>query len=162
MGVLEDYLRNFEGCLIVVSHDRYFMDKMVDHLFVFEGNGVIKDILGNYTEYRKVQSEEGKKEKQDKKTDTPEVAKVLVDPAIQANGNNQSNKRKLSFKEQEEYKQLEQQIDVLENEKALLTDKLTDSTLGSEELMQAGQRLAEIVQQLEEKTDRWLELSEFI
>lgn len=162
MGVLEDYLRNFEGCLIVVSHDRYFMDKMVDHLFVFEGNGVIKDILGNYTEYRKVQSEEGKKERQDKKTETPEVAKVLVEPAIQANGNNQSTKRKLSFKEQEEYKQLEQQIDVLESEKALLTDKLADISLSSEELMQAGQRLAEIVQSLEEKTDRWLELSDFV
>ncbi len=162
MGVLEEYLRNFEGCLIVVSHDRYFMDKMVDHLFVFEGEGSIKDILGNYTEYRKLQSEESRKEKQDKKTEVPASSLEKKEVALVKEVNQQQAKRKLSFKEQEEYKQLEAQIDSLESEKVLLTDKLSDPSLASDELMQAGNRLAEIVQQLEEKSDRWLELSEFV
>ncbi len=155
MGVLEDYLKNFEGCLIVVSHDRYFMDKMVDHLFVFEGQGVIKDIVGNYTEYRKNLIEKARNEKTtDQKLEKKVEIKETTAPK-------EVNKKKLSFKEKLEYEALEGQIETLENRKNELTEKLADSTLSGEQLVTVGNELAKVVQELEEKTDRWLELSEF-
>lgn len=159
MSVLEDYLRTFEGCLIVVSHDRYFMDKMVDHLFVFEGNGAIKDIIGNYTEYRKQTAADYKKEKQEAKDGAPaETVKVTqlsqtVDKPVE--------KKKLSFKEKAEFEQLEKEMEKLESEKERLTAKLSDSSLSGEELMVAGQQLTSVVSELERITDRWLELSEY-
>jgi ATP-binding cassette subfamily F protein uup len=159
MSVLEDYLRTFEGCLIVVSHDRYFMDKMVDHLFVFEGQGAIKDIIGNYTEYRKQTAADYKKEKQ-------EARDGIVEKEVKVTQLSQSvekpvEKRKLSFKEKEEFKQLEKDMDALEQEKESLTHKLSDAGISNEEIMTAGNRLSEVVQSLESKSDRWLELSEF-
>jgi len=159
MSVLEDYLRTFEGCLIVVSHDRYFMDKMVDHLFVFEGQGAIKDIIGNYTEYRKQTAADYKKEKQ-------EARDGIVEKEVKVTQLSQSvekpvEKRKLSFKEKEEFKQLEKDMDTLEQEKESLTQKLSDAGITNEEIMTAGNRLSEVVQALESKSDRWLELSEF-
>jgi ATP-binding cassette subfamily F protein uup len=159
MSVLEDYLRTFEGCLIVVSHDRYFMDKMVDHLFVFEGEGAIKDIIGNYTEYRKQTAADYKKEKQDKDSEPVKEVKVtqLSNQAEKA-----PEKRKLSFKEKEEFKQLEKDMERLEEEKIDLTNQLSDATASNEKIMKNGNRLAEVVADLENKTDRWLELSEFV
>lgn len=159
MSVLEEYLRTFEGCLIVVSHDRYFMDKMVDHLFVFEGNGAIKDIIGNYTEYRKQTAADYKKEKQEAKDGAPtEVVKVsqISEASVKP-----AEKRKLSFKEKAEFEQLEKDMEVLEAEKDRLTEQLSDGSLSGEELMKAGQRLSDVVSELERITDRWLELSEF-
>jgi ATP-binding cassette subfamily F protein uup len=160
MGVLEDYLRTFEGCLIVVSHDRYFMDKMVDHLFVFEGNGAIKDIIGNYTEYRKQTAVDYKKEKQEEKDGAPaETVKVTQ---LSNSSDKSIEKKKLSFKEKEEFKQIEKDMESLESEKNTLTIKLSDPTISNEDIMKSGNRLAEVVSRLEEITDRWLELSEYI
>jgi ATP-binding cassette subfamily F protein uup len=159
MSVLEDYLRTFEGCLIVVSHDRYFMDKMVDHLFVFEGNGAIKDIIGNYTEYRKQTAADYKKEKQEAKDGAPaETVKVTQ---LSQTAEKPSEKKKLSFKEKAEFEQLEKEMEKLESEKDRLTAKLSDSSLSGEELMVAGQQLTSVVSELERITDRWLELSEY-
>jgi ATP-binding cassette subfamily F protein uup len=159
MSVLEDYLRTFEGCLIVVSHDRYFMDKMVDHLFVFEGQGAIKDIIGNYTEYRKQTAADYKKEKQEARDGT--VEKEVKVTQLSESADKPVEKKKLSFKEKEEFKQLEKDMDALEQEKESLTQKLSDAGITNEEIMTAGNRLSEVVQTLESKSDRWLELSEF-
>lgn len=159
MSVLEDYLRTFEGCLIVVSHDRYFMDKMVDHLFVFEGNGAVKDIIGNYTEYRKQTAADYKKEKQEAKDGAPaETVKVTQ---LSQTADKSSERKKLSFKEKAEFEQLEKEMEKLESEKDRLTAKLSDSSLSGEELMVAGQQLTAVISELERITDRWLELSEY-
>jgi len=154
MSVLEEYLRNFQGCLIVVSHDRYFMDKMVDHLFVFDGGGEIKDIFGNYTVYRQKIAQQLK---DDKKASAPikqveEPKTVAVEKPVE--------KRKMTFKEKVELKNMEGEIEVLENEKELLTEKLSDSSLTNTDLMNAGNRLGEVVKELEMKSDRWLELAD--
>lgn len=156
MSVLEDYLKNFEGCLIVVSHDRYFMDKMVDHLFVFEGQGSIKDITGNYTAYR-AQLKVLEKERQDassKKSAQAKAAQIEIPKESQA-------KVKLTFKEKEEFKQLDQDIATLEAKKEALTKQLSDSSLEGAKFAEIGQELAKIVQQIEGKTERWMELAAF-
>lgn len=160
MTVLEDYLRTFEGCLIVVSHDRYFMDKMVDHLFVFEGDGAIKDIIGNYTEYRKQTAADYKKEKQEARDGVAE--KEVKVTQLSTSSEKPAEKKKLSFKEKEEFKQIEKDMDSLEKEKEILTLKLSDASISNEELMKAGNRLTEVMKNLESKSDRWLELSEFM
>jgi ABC transport system ATP-binding/permease protein len=153
MAVLEEYLRTFQGCLIVVSHDRYFMDKMVDHLFVFQGEGKIKDIVGNYTEFRKQQIEITRSEKQEQK-----VVKVAETPKVVTP---KTEKRKLTFKEQAEFKEIEKDLERLEAEKEELSILLS-STNDNQEIMRAGSKLAEIVSKIEEKTDRWIELAEFV
>ena len=155
MSVLEDYLQLFEGCLIVVSHDRYFMDKMVDHLFVFEGDGEIKDILGNYTDYRKNQKLEAREIKNNppKEIVVKEEPKVTVKPV---------EKRKLSFKEKQEYENLPTDIEQLESEKERLTNELSDGTRNNQQIMELGNQLAKVVSDLEQKSDRWLELAEFV
>ena len=160
MSVLEDYLRNFQGCLIVVSHDRYFMDKMVDHLFVFEGEGKIKDILGNYTVYRKAQQESIRNEKKEARIEK-ETAALEAESIVVEKKEVPIAKRKLSFKEKSEFDQLESDIEKLEEEKAKYTEILSNGTATNDELMEAGEQLAAIMKQLEEKSDRWLELSEF-
>ena len=155
MNVLEDYLRSFQGCLIVVSHDRYFMDKMVDHLFVFEGDGRITDIIGNYTEYRKQLLAQLRAVKEDRVPAKPEVkATLIADP--------QKEKRKLSFKEKQEFGQLEKDLGQLEAEKEKYTAVLSDPSSSNEMIMEAGNKLAEIVRFIDEKTARWLELADFI
>ena len=155
MSVLEEYLQLFEGCLIVVSHDRYFMDKMVDHLFVFEGDGEIKDIIGNYTDYRKNQKQEARELKNTpvKEIEVKEEPKV-VEKLIE--------KRKLSFKEKQEYEQLPNEIERLEEKKEKLTLELSDSSKSNQQIMELGNELAKIVAELEKKSDRWLELAEFV
>ncbi|MDD2982403.1 MAG: ABC-F family ATP-binding cassette domain-containing protein [Crocinitomicaceae bacterium] len=156
MSVLEDYLRNFGGCLIVVSHDRYFMDKMVDHVFVFEGQGSIKDIIGNYTEYRKQIAQDSKRDK--KAADS--VEKIEPVKVTQISSNN-SEKRKLTFKEKEEFKQLEKDLETLEAKKEKLTLILSDGSSSNDDVMEAGMKLSEIVSEIETTTDRWMELAEF-
>ncbi len=155
MSVLEDYLQLFEGCLIVVSHDRYFMDKMVDHLFVFEGDGEIKDILGNYTDYRKNQKLEAREIKNNppKEVVVKEETTVIEKPI---------EKRKLSFKEKQEYENLPTDIEQLESEKERLTNELSDGTRNNQQIMELGNQLAKVVSDLEQKSDRWLELAEFV
>jgi ATP-binding cassette subfamily F protein uup len=155
MSVLEDYLRNFGGCLIVVSHDRYFMDKMVDHVFVFEGQGAIKDIIGNYTEYRKQIAQDGKRDK--KNNVEPEKIETVKVTQI----SNNAEKKKLSFKEKEEFNQLEKDLEKLEAEKEKLTVILSDGNSSNDAVMEAGMKLSEIVAEIETTTDRWMELAEF-
>ena len=160
MSVLEDYLRTFEGCLIVVSHDRYFMDKMVDHIFVFEGEGKIKDIVGNYTEYRQMLQDGIKQDRQDKADaakQQKQVAAVAPKLVVQTT---QPEKKKLSFKEKQEFDLLEKELEVLETEKSVFTLILSDGSKTNDEIMAAGSKLGEIVQAIETKTERWLELAE--
>jgi len=155
MSVLEEYLQLFEGCLIVVSHDRYFMDKMVDHLFVFEGDGEIKDIIGNYTDYRKNQKQEARELKNApvKEVEVKEEPKTVEKPI---------EKRKLSFKEKQEYEQLPNEIERLEAKKEKLTLELSDASKSNQQIMELGNELAIVVAELEQKSDRWLELAEFV
>jgi ATP-binding cassette subfamily F protein uup len=158
MSVLEDYLRVFEGCLIVVSHDRYFMDKMVDHIFVFEGQGRMKDIVGNYTDYRKKLQKAAKKDKKDLNSsmeaekEIQKIEKTIVPD---------KTKRSLTFKEKIEFEKLEKELESLEVQKEDLTQALSDTTKSNEELMKAGVSIGDVVVQIDEKTERWLELSEF-
>ena len=154
MSVLEDYLRNFQGCLIVVSHDRYFMDKMVDHLFVFDGSGEIKDTFGNYTIYRQKMAQQLKDDR--KAAAEPKAIEVVKQVVVEK----PIEKRKMNFKEKVEFKNMEGDIEKLENEKALLTDKLSDALLSNADLMNAGNRLSEVIKELEAKSDRWLELAD--
>ncbi|MCO5258951.1 MAG: ABC-F family ATP-binding cassette domain-containing protein [Crocinitomicaceae bacterium] len=156
MGVLEEYLRSFEGCLIVVSHDRYFMDKMVDHLFVFEGEGNVKDIIGNYSEYRQQQKKQVSEERKEK------VAEQQLDVKETIVVEEPKEKRKLSYKEQKEYETLESEIENLEHKKEELTAVLSSADSTNEALMKAGEELTEVVTAIDEKTFRWLELSEFV
>jgi ATP-binding cassette subfamily F protein uup len=151
MSVLEEYLRLFQGSLIVVSHDRYFMDKMVDHLFVFQGEGRIKDITGNYHSYRSSLQQTQREQKQNPKSE----AKSEVAPSS-------DKKRKMSFKEKQEFEQIEKDLPLLEKEKEILSEALSSGNLTNEELIQKGERLGELVNQIEEFTLRWLELSELV
>jgi ATP-binding cassette subfamily F protein uup len=153
LNVLEDFLEAFGGCLLVVSHDRYFMDRIVDHIFAFEGDGYIKDFPGNYTEYRfwKDENAEGKQKSGSKKAELPEPEPEIVQ---------KTEKRKLSFKEQKEFETLEKDIQKLENLKADLAVKLSDGTLSHTEINALGIELKKITDELEEKEFRWLELSE--
>ncbi len=153
MAVLEEYLRSFQGCLIVVSHDRYFMDKMVDHVFVFEGEGVVKDILGNYTAYRKQQ-------KLEQKTSKAEVDKTKTKDSGTKERKDQK-KRKLTFKEKAEFQELEKDLEQLELEKTNLSEKLSDASTTGSELFELGTKVGQVVEQIELKTERWLELAEF-
>jgi ATP-binding cassette subfamily F protein uup len=155
MSVLEDYLRNFQGCLIVVSHDRYFMDKMVDHLFVFEGEGVIKDIVGNYTDFRK-------KQIQDKRDDKNCVSKVKIEKVVVEKPKvKEEVKRKLNFKEKAEFESLEKNLEKLELDKATILAKISSEGVSNQDVYELGVKLGEIVSEIEEKTNRWIELSEF-
>jgi len=157
MAVLEEYLRNFQGCLVVVSHDRYFMDKMVDHLFVFEGEGKILDIVGNYTDYRKVQTSKSKEVKKNLDVPMSKEEEKFLKPTILSN-----EKRKLSFKEKEELKALEKSIEEIEGEKISLTEKLSEPNKSNQEIYEAGMELGKLVEELERQTNRWLELSELL
>ena len=151
MSVLEEHLRLFQGSLIVVSHDRYFMDKMVDHLFVFQGEGRIKDITGNYHSYRSSLQQTQREQKQHPKSE----AKSEVAPSSE-------KRRKMSFKEKQEFEQIEKDLPLLEKEKEILSEALSSGSLTNEELIQKGERLGELVNQIEEFTLRWLELSELV
>ena len=156
MAVLEEYLRNFQGCLVVVSHDRYFMDKMVDHLFVFEGEGKILDIVGNYTDYRKVQNGKSKEVKKNLEAPLSKEEEKFLKPTVLSD-----EKRKLNFKEKEELKTLEKKLAELEVIKLELTDQLSDTSKSNSELYEAGIILGKVISELDELSNRWLELSEF-
>lgn len=152
LNVLEDYLINFKGCVIVVSHDRFFMDKVVDHLLVFKGNCQIQDFPGNYTDYREWCEL--------KEAENNEHA-VRTSPKATSNKPRKHDERKkLTFSEQREFEQLGNDIETLEHEKKALEDALASGTLDNDELMQKSQRFAEISDLIDTKTMRWLELSE--
>ncbi|HEY0029558.1 MAG TPA: ABC-F family ATP-binding cassette domain-containing protein [Bacteroidia bacterium] len=154
LSVLEDFLTNFQGCVLIVTHDRYFMDKMVDHLFVFEGGGVVRDFPGNYTEYRDRKDME---DRQLKKDGEPVVEKVIVEEKI---AEPVVSKKKLSFKEKAELEQLEKDIAALEAEKAKVTELLNAGAEDHTNIMKWSEQVSTIISQLDEKSLRWLELSE--
>lgn len=154
MQILEEYLQDFPGCVIVVSHDRYFMDKVVDHLLVFKGEGEIKDFPGNYTQYREWQKLQTKEEAE--KAPKAE-AKVAKKPT---NSNNTTERKKLSFKEKREFEQLEKDIEQLETEKKAIEEALSSGTISVDEITEKSIRLPKLQDELDEKTMRWLELSE--
>lgn len=157
LNVLEDYLTNFKGCVIVVSHDRYFMDKVVDHLLVFKGQANIKDFPGNYSDYR--EWEEIK---------AAEEAKYLAETAKPKEEKNQpkvkktEEKKKLSYKEQKEFEELDKLIPKLEEEKAAIEAELSSGSLSNDELLAKSDRIGKLIEEIDEKTMRWLELSEWM
>lgn len=157
LQILEEYLQDFPGCVIVVSHDRYFMDKVVDHLLVFKGNGNIKDFPGNYTQYR-----EWEKLQPDAPASTSARSGATSTPAKNTSPANNTNpvRRKLSYKEKRELEQLEKDIEALEAEKKQIEEALCGGTTSVEEITTMSKRLPVLNDELDEKSMRWLELSE--
>ena len=149
LQVLEEYLQNFKGCVIVVSHDRYFMDKVVDHLLVFKGQGDIRDFPGNYSDYRDWKLAKAEHEKEAAKPKEEKTQRVRL-----------NDKRRMTFKERKEFEQLEKEIAALEEEKKQIEDALCSGTLSVDELTEKSKRLPLLNDELDEKTMRWLELSE--
>jgi ATP-binding cassette subfamily F protein uup len=148
LAVLENFLAEFAGCLVIVSHDRYFMDRLVDHLFVFEGDGVVRDFPGNYSQYR-----------------IEQLSKTIVAEPRQSSTTvsshkKQEQKKQLGFKEKREFEQLEKEIADLSKEKEIVTERLNSGTTPFEELQTLSVRIGEVTRLLDEKELRWLELSE--
>lgn len=163
LQVLEEYLQDFAGCVIVVSHDRYFMDKVVDHLLVLKGEGEIQDFPGNYTQYREWSRMQAKDEAEQAKPAKSGNATAESDGAGTAKRDaNFENKRKMSYKEKREYEQLTQEIDALTEEQKKLEEELCSGNLSVEELTEKSKRLPEIKDELDEKEMRWLELAEML
>ena len=152
LQVLEEYLQDFPGCVIVVSHDRYFMDKVVDHLLVFNGEGQIRDFPGNYTQYREYSALESKDITKEKTVSKPTVTKKSY---------RNDTRRRLTYKEKLEFAQLEKDIERLETEKKEIEDALCSGTLNVDKITEKSIRLPLLTDELDEKSMRWLELSEF-
>src|SRR5690606_34593080 len=152
LNVLESFLLDFPGCLLVVSHDRYFMDKIVDHLFVFKGNAEIEDFPGNYSDYRTYEDsvEQVNRESKQKEDGNKSAKETWKEP---------ETTRKLTFLEQKEYKQLEKDIKNLEAKKVEIQNKFTDNTLSGEEITTLSIQIKEVSDEIETKTERWFELS---
>ncbi|MDW7695036.1 ABC-F family ATP-binding cassette domain-containing protein [Flammeovirgaceae bacterium SG7u.111] len=151
LQVLEDFLGNFPGCLIVVTHDRFFLDKMVDHLFIFEGEGKITDFNGKYTEYRDYKLEQEQLAKQEEAAKKKAAAKTEKP---------KEKKKGLSYKEQKEYEALGEEIEQLEEEKEKVTEEISSGTMPHDKLQEASEKISGLIKLIEEKTDRWLELAE--
>ncbi|HNA01710.1 MAG TPA: ATP-binding cassette domain-containing protein, partial [Ferruginibacter sp.] len=159
LRTLEEFLLEFPGCILIVSHDRYFMDRMVDHLFAFEGDGIIRDFPGNYSQYREAKE----KEKLTADSGKPAEKNEKQEPETlnEKPGTNQQ-KQKLSFKEKFEFEQLEKELPQLQEEKRTLEEKMNGGSMNYEDLQQAAERISTLVQLIDEKEMRWLELSEKI
>ena len=156
LQLLEEYLADFRGCVIVVSHDRYFMDKVVDHLLVFKGDGVVDDFPGNYSQYRdylQIKEKEEVRERKEQRTESTDTRKTVHEGS--------DRRRKLTFKERREFEQLEVEIEQLETEKAAIHDTLSYGSASVDEITELSKRLPQLEEELEEKSMRWLELSEF-
>ena len=158
LNVLEDYLQSFKGCVIVVSHDRYFMDKVVDHLLVFHGNAEIQDFPGNYSDFREWKEAKSILDKQEKSAVQNKDKKE--EKAPQQQRNSADRPRKMTFKEKKEFEDLEKDIAALETEKKVIEEGLSNGTIQGDELIEKSQRIGVIIDELDEKTMRWLELSE--
>ena len=154
LNVLEEFLMEFEGCIIIVSHDRYFMDKVVEHLFIFEGDGKIKDYNSNYSDYRKAKKAEINEEKRIARESTPKVTKEKT-------ATPETTTRKLTYMERKEMGKLEKEIAKLEAKKAEIFEKFNDTSLSGDEISKLSIESGKIGEQIEEKEMRWLELSEF-
>ena len=155
LNLLEDFLENYTGCILMVSHDRWFMNKLVDHIFVFEGHGKIKDYYGNYTEYRLERDKELKLQKRIAKINAPAATEESKSKPSRA-----TNPNKMTFKERKEFETLEVEIEQLEKEKAELIEKMNSGAGSSQELTDWSRRYQEVETSLDEKSMRWLELSE--
>jgi len=153
LQVLEDFLIDFKGCLVIVSHDRYFLDKLTEHLFVFEGDGKVRDFMGNYNEYRLQLKDEQRQAKQDEKMLLENKSSTSPISTV---------KRKLTLKEQTEFKQIEKDIEKLTKEKEDLTEKLSAGNLEHQQIQTISSMLEKIISSIDEKELRWLELSEFM
>ena len=161
LNILEDYLKEFGGSLIIVSHDRHFLDKLVDHLFIFCGNGLVKDFVGSYSEYREYIKEfEAEQRSQARAEEKAAKEKAAKEAAKTAAPEAPAKKKKLTYKEQKELEQLEKDLEALAAEKAGLEEKLNSGSLPYEELQKASERIGEIMELTDEKELRWLELSE--
>lgn len=156
LNILEEYLQSFKGCVIVVSHDRYFMDKVVDHLLAFSGNGKIKDFPGNYTQYREW------KEVQELIAKKAESTAKAKDEKPKQETKKTEEKKKLSYKEKREFEELDALIPKLETEKTQLETDMSSGTLSNDELLAKSARISELIDEIDEKTLRWMELSEWI
>ncbi len=160
LTVLEEFLQEYQGCVMIVSHDRYFMDKLVDHLFIFDGDGVVRDFPGNYTQFRL--NSDWKEESDDRGTDLTAkdtATKVAEQPAATSTAT-ATAKRKFSYKEKTEFEKLEKEVPALEKQKEELNEKIAAGTLPYDELQKAIDLLGKVTLELEEKELRWLELSE--
>jgi len=158
LNVLEDFLEGFRGCVLIVTHDRYFMDKLVDHLFLFEGEGKVTDFNGNYQDYLEFQED-----KKEADRNSNQAAKA-VQPVLKEEEQVPVNvaRKKVTYKEQREYELLGKEVEALEQEKEKLTHQLNAGSSSHEELTQWAQQLEQINAQLEEKSFRWLELAELM
>jgi len=157
LSTLEEFLSDFPGCVLIVTHDRYFMDRLVDHLFIFEGEGKVRDFPGNYTQYREKVEEEQSQAKLEEKVKPVQVAEAAA-PAAAA----EAGKRKITFKEKFEFEELEKEIPQLESRKLALEKQLSEGIADHQELQKVSSAHEQISNQLDEKGLRWLELSELI
>jgi ATP-binding cassette subfamily F protein uup len=160
LQILEEYLQDFPGCVIVVSHDRYFMDKVVDHLLVFQGDGVIKDFPGNYTQYRLFEKEQGAGIREQESNNGSTKSLPSADNSHTSDRSFSAPKKKLSYKEKREMEQLEKDIEALEAEKKQIEEALCGGTTSVDEITAMSKRLPVLNDELDEKSMRWLELSE--
>jgi ATP-binding cassette subfamily F protein uup len=162
LNILEEYLKEFSGSLIIVSHDRHFLDKLVDHLFIFCGDGLVKDFVGSYSEYREFikeyEAEQRSQARAQEKAEKAKAAKAAAAEAPQTEA--PARKRKLSFKEKRELEQIEIDLERLSAEKAELESRISSGTLQYEELQNASSRIGEIIDEIDMKEFRWLELNE--
>jgi len=159
LNILEEYLADFKGCMIVISHDRFFMDKVVDHLFVFHGDASVQDFPGNYTQYRIWKTQQAK-ETSSKTGSTSSNEKDSSSTTSKQNYRQHTDKKKLTYKEQKELEALDSEIPALENEKTTIEDALNSGTSSLDELNAQSARIGELIREIEEKTMRWIELSE--
>ena len=165
LNILEEYLKEFGGTLLIVSHDRHFLDRLVDHLFVFCGEGVIKDFIGNFSEYRafikgyEASQEKARREKASSVRPAAGLQSGVADTGNVQESVTKTSKRKLSYKEQKELEQLEKDLEALNTEKASLEERLSGGSLAGDELTRASVRIGEVMSLLDEKEMRWLELS---
>ncbi len=160
LNILEEYLKEFAGSLIIVSHDRHFLDKLVDHLFIFCGNGLVKDFVGSYSEYREFIKEYEAEQRSIARAEEKAAKEKAAKEASSSVPEAPAKKKKLSYKEQKELEQLEKDLESLAAEKAALEEKLGSGTLPFEELQSASERIGQIMELTDEKELRWLELSE--
>jgi ATP-binding cassette subfamily F protein uup len=163
LAVLENFLSEYPGCLLIVSHDRYFMDRLVDHLFVFEGDGVITDFPGNYAQLRLWQKDKEKLEADSKESGAnTERSRSVVQELPSAVEGTTIERKRFSFKEKREFELLQKEIEQLSAEKESITAKLNSGNLPFDELQQLSNRIGEVTNLLDEKEFRWLELSEYV
>jgi ATP-binding cassette subfamily F protein uup len=151
LNILEEFLEGYQGCMLMVTHDRYFMDRLVDHVFVLDGTGDVKDIHGNYTDYRSIFDQGGKKQ---------EIPKQIEEKVVVKQEAPAKKKTKLSFKEQHELDTIEKELAKLEEEKKKLVERMNDTSLSHDELAKAAIDYQKTEEKIDEKTMRWLELQE--